>query len=324
MSTILWLGARFFHRDIADSEVRLLEFHRPRVLTWERIVREAGFEPEVLVFGDNSCPPALSGVHRFPCLTVFYAVDTHIHSWLPDYGQAFDLCLVSLKDHVDLFEKRLPRERLLWSPPYARDKDRPLDAETEWDVLFVGNVDPAVTPKRHEMLVELGKRVPLKVTKGKYFELYPRARVVLNEAWRGDLNFRVFEALGCGTCLVTPRVGHGLTDLFEDGRDLFLYDRGDLDGLADLLRRLLADPEKRRRAAASGLAKIDAGHRMKHRARTFENFLSRFDHARLVEERLDHAANIFETRLRWLYLHWAEAVADAELKSAYLAASRSV
>lgn len=319
---ILWLGAGFFAPDIKAGEIKRHEFLEPRLLTWDDVTGLAGFSPDVLVFGDNSCPPAFSGLHRYPCLTVLYAVDTHIHEWLPAYGQAFDLCLASLKDHLGRFEIRHPRERILWSPPYARNTDRPRDAEPEWDVLFVGTVDPEVTPERHEFLSELSRRAPIEVRSGNYQELYPRAGIVLNESWRGDLNFRVFEALGCGSCLVTPRVGHGLTGIFEDGRDLFLYDQSDIDGLVDLLERLLADPEARRTAAASGLAKIDAGHRRKHRAAAFDSFLAGFDHARLVRERLANAEAIFENHLRLLYLHWAEAVSDPELKGAYLKAAQ--
>lgn len=322
MARILWLGAGFFAPDIERREIGLYKFFQPRILTWEKIVNLAGFEPDVLVFGDNSTPPSLSGVHRYPCLTVLYAVDTHIHSWLPAYAQAFDLCLVSLKDHIRKFELRLPRERILWSPPYARDTDRPLDTETEWDVLFVGKVDPEVTPKRHKLLTELKKRVPLTIKRGKYFDLYSKAKIVLNESWRGDLNFRVFEAPGCGACLVTPHVGHGLTDIFTDGHDLFLYDHDDMDGLVATLDRLLADPAARKSAAASGLATIDSGHRMRHRAAAFERFLDEFDHARLIEERRDNASKIFADHLRWLYLHWAEAVTDEKQKAEYLKAAR--
>jgi len=323
MANILWLGAGFFSPDITRHNTTLDKFFHPRVLAWDDLVRIAGFEPDAVVFGDNSCPPALLGVHRYPCLTVLYAVDTHIHSWLPDYAQAFDLCLVSLKDHMGRFLIRHTDERLLWSPPYARDTDQPKDVEQDLDVLFVGKNDPLVTPQRHALLAELQQRVPLTVKSGKYFDLYPRAKAVLNESWRGDLNYRVFETLGCGSCLVTPRVGHGLADLFADGRDLFMYDQGDLDGLVDLLHGLLADPEARRAAAASGLAKVDAAHRMRHRARAFEDFLGSFDWRALTANRLQNATAIFNAHLRWLYLHWAEAVSDEKMKSRYLEAART-
>lgn len=322
MSRILWLGAGFFSKGVEGHDTEHIKFFQPRVLDWAEVVDEAGFEPDVLVFGDNSCPPALSGVHRYPCLTVLYAVDTHIHSWLPLYAQAFDLCLVSLKDHLQKFEKRLPRERLLWSPPYAHDIDLPREAETEFEVLFVGKSDPLKTPERYEFLSRLGERVPLAVESGSYRTLYPQAKIVLNEAWRGDLNFRTFEAPGCGACLVTPDVGHGLADIFEDGRDMFFYRQDDIEGLANLLNRLLDDPQARRRAAENGLAKVDGGHRMKHRAAAFENFLAGFDHRQLIVERLQTAPEIFDAWLRRIYLHWAEAVDDPALKAGYLKAAR--
>jgi hypothetical protein len=253
---------------------------------------------------------------------VLYAVDTHIHSWLPLYAQAFDLCLVSLKGHMPRFQDRLPRERLLWSPPYAHDNDRPREDETKFEVLFVGKSDPLNAPQRHEFLSRLGERVPLTVESGSYRTMYPQAKIVLNEAWRGDLNFRTFEAPGCGACLVTPDVGHGLGEIFEDGRDMFFYHQGDMDGLADLLHRLLGDPRARRRAAENGLARVDAGQRMKHRAAAFEDFLAGFDHQELIAERLQAAPEIFDARLRRIYLHWAEAVQDPALKAGYLKAAR--
>ena len=85
-----------------------------------------------------------------------------------------------------------------------------------------------------------------------YRELFARARLVLNYAERGDLNFRVFEALACRACLLTPWVRHGLDDLFDNGRHLFVYDPNDMDGLAKLVQGLLDNPARRERVAEAG------------------------------------------------------------------------
>ena len=97
------------------------------VYTWERILTLTGGEPpEAVVAGDLSGPPFILGVENFPCLTVFYSVDAHIHAWHPAYAQGFDLCLVSLKERTgDFCTGRLSSVRIIWSPPYARDDARP-------------------------------------------------------------------------------------------------------------------------------------------------------------------------------------------------------
>ncbi|MBG0777849.1 MAG: glycosyltransferase family 1 protein [Desulfovibrionaceae bacterium] len=333
MRRLLWLGAPFFARSLesaaaaagCDWQVRLATIHRPRVLDWDDVVAaNGGHAPDVLVFGDNSCPPALAGVERYPCLTVFYDVDSHIHEWHAFYAQCFDLCLVSLKDHLGRFlGRRLGAERVRWSPAFARDDDRAAPGVApEWDLLFVGKVDAQLTPARHDFLRALGARLPaLAVRQGDYRALYPRARLVLNVAERGDLNFRFFEAPACGACLLAPCVGHGLEELFAPGREMLLYEPGDVEGVARLAEDLLADPGRRADVAAAGLARVDAEHRAAHRARAFLGWLEGFAAAALVGERLAVADFLYRNVLRLLYLHWAE-VSPPELAVRYLAAAR--
>ena len=140
-----------------------------------------------------------------PCPTCFFCIDSHIHGWYADWAQAFDACAVSLKDHMPAFRQRLPMERVVWLPPFAKDTDQPPASppEPEFDLLFVGTVDPETTPGRVRFLDEVKARMHgREVRKGEYRELFHRARLVLNVAERGDLNYRVFEALGCGACLL--------------------------------------------------------------------------------------------------------------------------
>lgn len=318
---IAWVGAPYFQTSLAEltPEFNAFIFYKP-LLTWETICEQAGFEPDLLVYADRSIPPPLAGLEDYPCATCFICVDSHIHGWYPVYAQAFDLVTVSLRDHMPEFAgKRLPRERLRWLPPFARNEDRPKDVPAEWDLAFVGNVDPETMPGRARFLDEVGRLVPgLVVTSGVYRDLFPRARLVLNIAERGDLNYRVFEALGCGACLLTPRIGHGLSDLFEDGVDLFTYPPGDAKAVAELARRLLSEPETRARVAASGFAKVDAEHRAVHRARQLVEWASSFDLAALAAERRATSAVLREEVLKLLYLHHAESIEDAELRRAYL------
>lgn len=328
----VWVGNPFFHSALQERgwRVHFLDPSPGTVAGWDDIVAAAGFVPKIVVAADKSTPPFLAGMEAFPCLTAFYAVDTHIHSWFPHYAQGFDICLVSLRDHIPMFlGGRLGAEDVWWSPPYAHPKfaPHPFDAAAEaWDVLFVGTADRAVNPERCNFLDALAGLLPgLHVTRGHPDLLFPQAKIVLNHAIRGDLNFRVFEALGSGACLVTPFVRHGFAELFTHGEDLFAYDQNDVPALARLCETLLEANARRNAAAASGHAKVAAGHYLRHRAETFaakaESLLFSGRGKALVAARLANAPFVHARWLKRLYLHHAETAANEALAAAYLAAA---
>jgi glycosyltransferase involved in cell wall biosynthesis len=327
MRTVAWFGNPFFGQKLAAHGWRVVyvgQFpHLP--LGWEDVVALAGGIPDLVALGDRSTPPLLAGLERYPCPTLFYSVDSHIHAWHPLYARAFDLVMVSLADHIPVFQETgTAPDRLLWSPPYARDEDTPLPGiAKQFDLLFVGSVDPVNAPGRAGFLAEVGRRLSgLAVRQGAYRELYARAQVVLNEAERGDLNFRVFEALGCGACLLTPRVGHGLAELFADGRELFTYPPGDARAAAAKARVLLRNPDLCARAGEAGRAVVHAGHQARHRAAALADWLDRHDLPALAAARQARAEALFRDTLRPLYLHTAEGYSAGDMPQRYLAAAR--
>lgn len=335
MKRLAWLANRLFFAPLEPVlaargwDAAYVHVPAHRFFTWDDLVSAFGFAPDALVLGDMSVPPMLLGLERYPCPTVFACVDSHIHAWYPLYARAFDLCLVGLCDHLpDFAGQGSDAARLLWSPPFAAAVDRPgpegpygPEASKRYDMVFVGKDDPALTPARSALLARLRARFPgFASLTGPYRQAFHEARLVLNIAEHRDLNYRVFEALGCGACLVTPRIGHGQDALFTDGEDLFLYDQDDFEGLCRLVETLLADPACRRRVAASGLAKVDAGHRAAHRAQTFADWFLAQPLGDLVNARLAAAATLHARVLRPLYLHWAEAA--PELAGRFLAAAK--
>ncbi|MEF2230586.1 MAG: glycosyltransferase [Pseudodesulfovibrio sp.] len=324
---IAWVGGRYFKEALVRErgfEVEYFPLAGSLVFTWDDLVRRCGRAPDYVLYADCSMPPPLLGVESFPCPTAIYAIDSHIHSWLPMYAQGFDLAAVSLRDHLPRFRLRLDHDHVLWLPPFPiRDEHPPAaPVERRWDLLFAGNVDPETTPVRHAFLKELKARLPnLEVRQGEFAELFPQARVVLNIAERGDLNFRVFEALATRSCLVTPRVGHGFASLFTDGGHLVAYDPADMDGLVDIVCGLLADGPRREALAEAGYAEINARHRPEHRLAALLGALAGLGRAE-VDRRRAVGPAILDRHLRLIYLHWAEALSGTPLGPRYLRAAR--
>lgn len=322
---LAWVGGQFFmqHMEAEGFRVLRIPLTRPEALTWDEICARCGQVPDAVVYTDRSLPPPLLGLERYPCLTAFYCIDSHIHGWYPLYAGAFDLCAVSLRDDVPRFAAELSQERVLWLPPFAEDRYQPRQAEKDYDLLFVGTVDPETTPQRHDFLQRLGRGFPgLAVRRGDFAELLPRASVALNVAERGDLNFRVFEGLACGACLLTPRIGNGQDELFEDGVHFVTYEADDEADAAAKVRSLLADGPRREAYGRAGFARVDAAHRPRHRASALAALLRQGFDEELPSRRLACPDRARIAPLRLLFLHWADNCQDASLAARYLAEAR--
>ncbi|MFW5734938.1 MAG: glycosyltransferase family 1 protein, partial [Oceanidesulfovibrio sp.] len=170
-SSVAWAGNAYFSDQLASRGWRIVHIPLHKTfIDWPHIVQACGGEPSLFVLGDRSSAPLIHGVERFPCPTVSIFVDTHIHGWHPLYAQAFDLVTVAMRDHIESFRGRLlPDERLRWLPLFARSADKPRpDIEPVHDLLFVGKVDPELTPGRHRFLRELEQHAPLTMLRGPY------------------------------------------------------------------------------------------------------------------------------------------------------------
>ena len=81
------------------------------------------------------------------------------------------------------------------------------------------------------------------------------------------MNMRVFEAIACGSMLMTNNLSdNGLADLFRDGVHLATYRDG--DDLLDKLAFYLERESLRERIAAAGRAEAIAKHTYAHRMET--------------------------------------------------------
>jgi hypothetical protein len=124
------------------------------------------------------------------------------------------------------------------------------------DVLFVGNLHPAVQRERLAWLgrlARLGRRWRVVIRTGvfgaDYRALLARARVVFNRSVRGECNMRTFEATAAGALLFQEAGNQEMPAFFSEGEEYVAYQDNNLE---DLLEHYLSHEEERERIARAG------------------------------------------------------------------------
>jgi 2-polyprenyl-3-methyl-5-hydroxy-6-metoxy-1,4-benzoquinol methylase len=197
--------------------------------------------------------------------SAWWAIDTHLDfDWCLTKAHGFDIAFAAQRDGT----VRLRDEGIstTWLPlacdPAVHAKH---DLPKAHDVCFIGHVFPG---PRADLLERLRRAFPDTFVGRCYFKemarAYSAARVVFNRSVRNDVNMRVFEAVACGSVLVTNDLSdNGQAELFRDGEHLATYREADelLDKVAFYLRR----GDARERIAAAGRAEALARHTYRHR-----------------------------------------------------------
>jgi glycosyltransferase involved in cell wall biosynthesis len=150
-----------------------------------------------------------------------------------------------------LSEPGAPADR--WLPLACDSKiHRRHEVPTEYDTAFVGNVFPG---PRADLLGLIQKQFARTFVGQPYFKdmarTYSASRLAFNWSIRNDVNMRVFEALGCGSMLITNDLrDNGQDELFRDGLHLATY--REAEELLDKIAYYLSHDEIRERIAAAG------------------------------------------------------------------------
>lgn len=184
----------------------------------------------------------------------------------------FDRVFVSMKDDVQAFGKNA-----FWLPGSASlDVALDFNVPRVHDISFVGSMD-SVHSKRVEIINMLKVDFPQINIKNNLFLddmafEYSSTKIVFNLSLNRDLNYRVFEALACGALLLTDRIGNGLLDLFEDGKDIIVYDT--YEDLCQKIKYYLQHEDERKAIAKSGQLKVKKYHTVDNRIDSVINQLS--------------------------------------------------
>lgn len=228
----------------------------------QRLLNEQSpFTPDVLLFADQGCLPMLAGLEDLDIPVAAYLIDTHLNfSWHRHFAGLFDQSFAAQQNAAVSLERYTTNCQ--WLPLFSLKQD----CAKQHDVVFVGTVDPGRNSERVRFLGAFGQQIPLQISSGDYPKPFNSARIILNQSVRNDINFRVFEALATGSLLLTDDVGNGLEELFEDGRHLVTYRKGDVDDAVAKARYYLDRPEERERIAAEGHALVCSCHTLANRS----------------------------------------------------------
>jgi 2-polyprenyl-3-methyl-5-hydroxy-6-metoxy-1,4-benzoquinol methylase len=198
--------------------------------------------------------------------SAFWAIDTHLDfDRCREKAPRFDVVFAAQRDGVELL-RGIGVDRVSWLPlacdPGVHQKH---EVGKRYDVVFVGNIFPG---PRGDLLGLIQRRYRNSFIGQCYFDemarTYSAARIVFNRSIGSDINMRVFEAVACGSMLMTNDLSeNGMAELFRDGVHLATY--RDPEDLLDKLAFYLEREAIRERIAAAGRAEAIAKHTYAHR-----------------------------------------------------------
>jgi spore maturation protein CgeB len=213
-----------------------------------------------------------------------------------DLLRGYDLLLTSFPHFVQRFRAlgvdseylKIAFDRRVSDRLAARGVSTAPESQRPHDTVFVGGVNPAVHREGTQLLEEVAERAGLEIWGYGADALPPSSplrRGHRGEAWGLDMfavladakiavnrhidaaeghanNMRLYEATGAGALLVTDR-GSNLSELFEPGREVVVYD--DADDLVEKVRYYLAHDDERLAIARAGQARTLREHTYAHR-----------------------------------------------------------
>lgn len=223
--------------------------------------------------------------YRFPDRlrpSAWWAIDTHLDAaWYLKKAPDFDFIFTAQRDGCEQLSRAgIPRVRWL---PLAADPEVHCKWEIEksLDFCFVGNL--VGVGVRGELIALLKSLFSKHFVGQRYFEemaqTYCSSRMVFNRGIRDDVNMRVFEALACGSLLVTNDLKeNGQAELFQDGMHLATYQCA--EELVDKMRFYLRHEAIRERIAAAGREQVLDQHTYRHRMQEILRVVSSGDERR--------------------------------------------
>jgi len=240
----------------------------PAEITIEELFEELG-TPDLFFYNEPfSLIPR--GLERCPVPTVCTVGDPHRGvRGRRMYARLFDHVLVYQRNYVHRFDEH-PPGAVHWLP-FSCDTEvvRDLGLPRDIDVAQIGTISGWDRRQRRRIVSLLAQRYRINEQRPYSMEeipgVYSRAKIVLDTPVAGDLNLRFFEALSCGSLLLTRRLDNGQADLLQENVHYVAY--GDEKELLEKVDYYLRNVEERRRIALAGHAEALRRHNLEQRVK---------------------------------------------------------
>ncbi len=225
----------------------------------------------------------LTDVHKLPCRTAFWSIDTHLnYSWQMYYGLLFD---VFLTPHKTLVE-RLP---LAWQHPNTHRLAQngfahPFvpHSKRKHKINFVGHLK-GTRPQRERIAKLLSTKYNVEIINNIFppemIKLYADTCIIPNESIANEVNFRILEGASCGACVLSPDVGEDQNILFEPEREVLIYKN--LEELEELIDYCIKHPDFCESIAHAAWQRIQKEHTKEHRAAQLLTAIQGTEHTRI-------------------------------------------
>lgn len=151
--------------------------------------------------------PRVNGCYR--ALRVFWVIDAH---WQPlnayaDAIKGYDVVLHSTRGFIEPYQKLYPQHRHIYFPNGVDsrffDMARYAPPTRKRPIIFIGGKTAPRAAAIDRMVAEAGMFYGYGITGTKYVEAILDAKMVWNKGINFDINYRNWETVGLGTCLLT-------------------------------------------------------------------------------------------------------------------------
>lgn len=298
-------------REIDLAQGRWIEPGYPYEISFKDLAVLAGFQPDLFIYmePDGIIPRGMESAN-FP--TACIISDTHL--WLEarqKQARFFDHVFLFHRNYVEKFSEH-PNGYVHWMP-YACDLEyfHPVSIEKDLDLAFIGKL--GISLERQSLMAQLLKRY--KVNPQRFYyqkeipEVYSRAKIVLNLPLGDDLNYRTFEAMSCGSLLLTRRMDNGQDELFNEGVHFAAYSNH--EEIFEKIDYFLANPDEREKIAQAGLEEIQRNHSLDDRLQKMLNWISENPELVAPVRKMDHCQ--VSHLYAWLYEYWRKPEAGYRL-----------
>ena len=242
--------------------------HCETILNVPLFLNKHGLKPDLLIVVESSVHPLLMplNLEKLDCVTAWWAIDNHInYRWHKEFAVFFDYVFFAQKDFTEA-ATNYSGKNISWLP-LACDPSIHINKNLERKIHcgFVGNMNKY----RQRYFDDLKTKTNIQIVNGlnpsQMADYYNTCKSVFNISMRGDLNMRTFEAMACGSLLITQDIKNGLGDLFEPGKNIVIHN---LKNAADIINYYQKKPELIAPIAEAGYELVSSKHTYANRLQT--------------------------------------------------------